>query len=377
MYSVEKAGSIKILKKFEYPLFVAVLILSALGLMILKSATASHSNSSSMMKTQIVSLFIGVILALVLSSIDYKDLKSIAWITYIFSVILLLLVFFIGVEIAGNKNWISIKGIRFQPSELAKVTFVLYMSAFLEKLKEAGSSSGSDKIKALIFFFIPVGIILLEKDKGAVISFCFIFFCMLFMYGLKYKYLIALAGTSIVFSPLAWFLVLSENNKQRIYTFFDPYRDPLGAGMNVIRSIRAIGSGGILGQGWGKGIQSQNGGVPVSESDFIFSVIGEELGFVGACIIIGLILFILIRGLYIARNSREFYGSYVAGGMSAIIAFNFIENVGMTIGVLPVTGVPLPFVSQGGTAILMNFIAIGFILSVSVRRKRDIFNSNS
>ena len=376
MYSVEKAGNMKFLKRFEYPLFLSVLTLSALGLLILSSAVAQNRVGSSMMKTQIFGVLLGILLSVIISSIDYKDLKGFAWILYIFGIILLTSVLFIGTEKAGNKNWIEFMGLSFQPSELVKITFVIYISVFLDRLKDGSGKALSDLIRLGIFYIIPIIIIFLEKDTGAMLSFTFIFFMMLFMYGIQYRYLIGCAVTMLIISPLLWFFVLSGNNKERIYNFLDPSRDPSNGGLNVLRSIRAIGSGGLNGQGLFNGIQSQSGGVPVSESDFIFSVIGEELGFIGACLIIGLFALILMRILYIARNSREYFGSYITAGMCSILAFNFIENVGMNIGLLPVTGVPLPFVSQGGTAIVMNYIAIGLVMSVSIRRKRMIFNSD-
>ncbi|MFZ5985961.1 MAG: FtsW/RodA/SpoVE family cell cycle protein, partial [Bacillota bacterium] len=174
-----------------------------------------------------------------------------------------------------------------------------------------------------------------------------------------------------------WFFVLNEKRKDRIRVFFNPELDPLGSGWNVIRSKMAIGSGQIFGKGLFKGIQTQNSSVPVKESDFIFSVVGEELGFVGAVIILVLVFFILMRCVYIAKNARDSYGSFLVTGVTSFLAIHFIENIGMSIGLLPVTGIPLPFVSAGGSSMLTNYIAMGIVLSVSMRRQRVIFNTLS
>jgi rod shape determining protein RodA len=223
---------------------------------------------------------------------------------------------------------------------------------------------------------IPMALVVAEKDFGTVLVYMFMFFVLIFICGLPYKYIITMLGTFILSTPLIWFFVLNDKRRNRILVFLDPELDPLGAGFNVIRSKMAIGSGQVYGKGIFKGIQAQNGTVPVSESDFIFSVVGEELGFIGAVIIILLFCFILIRCIYIAKNARDSYGMFVIVGITSMWAFHAIENIGLSIGVLPCTGIPLPFVSTGGSYMLTSFIAVGIVLSISMRRKKEIFNSS-
>ena len=175
--------------------------------------------------------------------------------------------------------------------------------------------------------------------------------------------------------PFIWVYALNDRRRERILTFISPERDPQGGGYHVMRSKLAIGSGQLFGQGYGSGLLTQNGGVPVNESDFIFSVVGEEFGFIGGIVIIIIGLIIILRCIHIAKNANDSYGSFLVIGITAMLAFNFIENIGMGIGLLPVTGLPLPFISQGGTAMLAYYIAIGIVLSVSIRRKRNSFNS--
>jgi rod shape determining protein RodA len=192
----------------------------------------------------------------------------------------------------------------------------------------------------------------------------------IYIAGIPYRYIFILCGGLMLSFPFVWVYALNDRRRDRILTFISPDRDPQGGGYHVMMSKMAIGSGQLFGQGYGSGIQTQSGSVPVNESDFIFSVVGEELGFIGGVIIILLGLFIILKCIHVAKNASDTYGSFLVVGVVGMFAFNFIENIGMSIGLLPVTGLPLPFVSQGGTAILTNYIAIGLVLSVSLRRKR-------
>ena len=180
------------------------------------------------------------------------------------------------------------------------------------------------------------------------------------------KYVLSAVAAAGVFSVFAWFFLLNDRRKERIFVFLNPELDPNGAGYQALNSIRAIGSGQVTGKGYMQGTSI----VPAKETDFIFTVIGEEFGFIGTIIVLILIAWIIIRGMHIAYKSRDLFGTFVATGIVAMFAFNFIQNVGMCIGVVPITGIPLPFLSYGGTAMITNFIAIGILLSISARKKR-------
>ena len=376
MYFIEKTRGISFTKKFDYSLFVAVIMLSAIGILVLNSATLNMKSGSRIMMVQTISLLIGIAVALIISAIDYKDFRTLGLVFYIASIILLVLVLFFGTgDNLGSRSWFKFGPISFQPSEVAKIAFIIVVSVFLERIKE-GNNDLKNVIKLIVYSLIPIGLVIIQKDYGTSMVFIFIFFVMLFICGIPYKYIFALMGTFAASLPFVWFFLLNDKRKERILVFLDPERDPLDAGFNVIRSKMAIGSGQLFGKGLYQGIQTQNGGVPVRESDFIFSVIGEELGFVGGAIVITLILFLLLRCLYIAKNSRDSFGAFLVTGVVAMFAFHFIENIGMCIGLLPVTGIPLPFISSGGSAMVTNYIAIGIILSVSMRRKKTIFNSS-
>ena len=385
MYFVEKPRGMNFLKQFDYPLFIAVFILSLIGITVLMSAVRGGLDWRSVWYKQVVCLIIGLIIAFVTSTIDYKDFKALGSILYLTSIILLILVLFFGEKVYGSRSWIELPIIgRFQPSELAKVAFVIIIPVFLERLKE-GQQVRKNVLRLIVCAAIPIFLILEQNDVGTALVFVFSFVIMLFIYGIPYKYFFIAIGSLIASAPFLWLFILPDHIKDRIVTYLLPETDLLGNGLQVYRSKMTIGSGQLLGKGLFNGFQTQNSSsiarssnlnVPKKQNDFIFSVIGEELGFIGAMIVVALIFFILFRCLYIARNSRDDYGSFIVVGITSVFAFHFIENIGMCIGVLPVTGIPLPFISQGGSALISNYISVGILLSVSMRRKRAIFNSS-
>jgi len=377
MYFVEKTKGINFIKQFDYMLFVAVLLLSGIGIVALNSATLSMPDGSTIMLKQIISLILGITVSLVVCAIDYKDFKTLGIVLYIIAVILLVVVLFKGTGKAtwGSNSWLSLPVIgSFQPSEIAKITVIIVTSMLFERMKEGQGKN--NVLKLIAYTAIPIGLVLAQPDAGTALVFMFVFAVMVFIYGIPYRYVFITVGTFLLSLPLLWLFVLKDHQKWRIKTFVNPELDPLGKGFQVIRAKLAIGSGQIFGKGLFEGIQTQNGGVPVKESDFIFTVIGEELGFIGTAAVLVIIFFILMRCLYIAKNSRDLFGSFLVVGLTSMLTFHFIENIGMCIGVLPVTGIPLPFISAGGSAMVTNYFAIGIILSVSMRRKRAIFNSS-
>ena len=374
MYFVEKTKGINFVKNFDYYLFFAVIVLSLVGLMAVSSAVSTMSSGSRTMTVQAISLILGVVLSIVISTIDYKDFKILGFIFYGLSVGLLVLVLLIGTgDSLGSRSWLNIKGISFQPSEISKIAFVIVLSVFLERIYDGQDGRKNNILKLIAFSVVPIGLVVAQRDYGTTMVFLFMLSVMIFICGIPYRYILSLIGTFALSTPFIWFFVLNEARKNRLRVFLDPELDPQGAGFNVLRSRLAIGSGQIWGKGLYEGIQTQNSMVPVKESDFIFSVIGEELGFIGTITVVLLVLFILIRCLYVAKKSRDTYGSFLVVGMLSMMGIHFVENMGMTIGILPVTGIPLPFVSAGGSAMITNYIALGVILSVSMRRRRNIW----
>lgn len=385
MYFVEKTKGTNYLRQFDYPLFVAVLLLSVIGIIAFKSAIGVQEITSVWLK-QLICLGIGIVLAITISAIDYKDFKTLGIVLYLVSILLLLLVLLIGEEHKGSKSWLQIPIIGvFQPSELAKVAFAVVVPVFFERLKE-GRDTGKNAIKLLLYSMLPIGLVLLQPDVGTTLVFVFAFIVMLFIYGIPYRYFFIAMGAFAAAAPVLWFFIIPEyfpHIKKRIMTFIFPETDLLGNGLQVYRSKMTIGSGQLYGKGLFHGLQTQNSGsvsssfnVPEKQTDFIFTVIGEELGFIGSMAVIVLIFFILLRCIHIAINSRDAYGSFMVICIASMLGFHFIENIGMCIGVLPVTGIPLPFMSKGGSSLIANYLNVGILLSVSMRRKKAIFNSS-
>ncbi len=385
MYFVEKTKGVNYLKHFDYILFVSVLTLSIIGLIVLSSATRTMPGGRGMMSLQIASLVIGIISSLIISALDYKSFKSIGFFLYFITIGLLVYVIFkgVGLEEVGSNSWIIIPVIgsfklSFQPSELAKISYVILLSTLLERIKE-GHDINKNIGKLIVYMLLPLGLLIKQPDYGMAIVFIVAFFAMIYIYGVKYKYILITAGIFLFTAPFLWFFALNNKRKQRIMEFIFPGADPGGASYQLDRAQIAIGSGQIYGSGLYKGIQTQTppniGGVPVRESDMIFSVIGEELGFIGSVLIVALILFIILRCIYVAKNSRDFYGSFLVIGLTAMLAFQSLQNIGMCLRLVPVTGLPLPFISQGGSAMVTNYISMGIILSVSMRRKRAMFTN--
>jgi len=379
MYIVEKTKEINFVKQFDYYLFFSVIVLSVIGLVVLDSATHSMdpAKHNKYMITQLASILLGITAALIISVIDYKYyLKNTGLIIYFVSVVLLVVVLFKGVgdESWGSRSWLPVPFIgSFQPSEIAKIAFVICVSLFLERIKE--NRTKENIIKLIVYAAIPVLLVAAQLDFGTAIVFLFMFFIMVYVAGIKYRYIFITFGGLLLTTPFIWFFALNDSRKARILEFISPGSDSLNASYQLNKAEMAIGSGRIFGSGLYKGMHTQSNGIPVKESDFIFAVIGEELGFVGAVIVILLILFIIIRCLYIAKNSQDLFGSYLVIGLTSMFGFHFIQNIGMCVRLLPVTGIPLPFVSAGGSAMVTNYIAVGIIMSVSMRRKKTIFNS--
>lgn len=370
MYFVEERKN-KLFKNFDIGLFLPVVVLAIFGIFILKSATLVRADTGvRMVYTQGVCFVVGILLAVIISYFDYREINLLVKIAYFASCILLMVVLVLGLgDQYGSRSWIRIAGFSLQPAEFAKVTFVLIVSSCLAKLKDKATVTIKDILPLCVYTAVPIILVVIQKDFGTTCVFLAIFFILLFVYGLNLKYIAGIVGVSIAMMPLAWFFLLNENRRDRIRVFLNPDLDPLGSGLNVLRSKMTIGSGRLFGKGLFKGIQTQNSAVPVNESDFIFSVIGEETGFIVSALVVIVFLYIILRAIHIAKSSEDAYGKFLSMGFVAMIGVHFIENVGMTIGILPVTGIPLPFISQGGSSMLANFMAIGFLLSVAKNKK--------
>ncbi len=362
------------IKKFDIPLFAAVVLLSVIGNLLVASATASFSGGKTQIIVQIAATFIGIGAALVLAFWDYEFLAGkYAWIICVeLMLLVLVLILGIGKEEVGGKSWIRIGPIGIQPAEFVKIGFILSFAYQLDKYKER-----INEIKIVLGCLLHIGVIvfliMLQPDFGTTMVFLSIFAVMIFTAKISWKYIlsaITLIGVSL---PVMWFFFFKDYQKNRILTFFNSDLDNQVSGYQVMQSKTAIGSGQIFGQGLFKGTLTQNELLPAKHTDFIFAVAGEELGFIGLLIIVFLIVFIVVRCYMIAFKAKEPLGAFVAIGIGTMLLVQSVENIGMTVGLTPVTGITLPFLSYGGSSMVTNFAAIGIVLNVKIRNRKINF----
>ncbi len=359
----------------DFFLLAVTLLCAVFGIVMISSAVNSMDSGTKYLIIQGVGALIGIICMLFLVSVDYETLGKLSKLIYAVCIGLLVLVLILGTgaESTGSKSWIRFGPIGIQPSEFVKIGFIITLS---KKVSDMGDEINKpvNLLKLILHLGILLGLIMLQPDFGTAMVFIFIFAGILFVSGISYKYILSAIGLLGAAIPLAWFFFLKEYQKNRILVFFNPESDPLGAGYHVIQSKIAIGSGGIFGKGLYQGTQTQLGYLPVKHTDFIYSVVGEELGLVG-CVLVAVLLFTLvfrcISNSYVAKDK---FSSNICIGVACMFLAHIFENIGMCIGLMPVTGIPLPFFSYGGSSILTNFIAIGLVLCVYARRKVISFN---
>ena len=326
---------------------------------------------------QLIASILGIAVMIIVMIIDYKDLKILGIPAYFITIFLLVAVLLVGTgrEETGTQGWLLLGPLSIQPSELGKVAMVIAAAFYFEKIQQ--NRSIKNYILLLATSALPVGLVLLQPDFGTAVVYVFIFLCMLFVSGIKYRYIFIFGGATLLGLPLLWFTVLvnvlKEHQILRILSFINPAAYENTSGYQVRMAIRHIGRGQLTGVGIGNGKAVFN--VPEVETDSIFSVVGEELGFIGAVILIALFTALLLRCLYVSRFAKDKFGSFLVVGLMSMFLFHFVENVGMNIGILPVTGIPLPFISSGGSSVVVNYLAIGIIVSVSMRRQKPMFET--
>lgn len=366
------------LRRLDWFLVLLTTCLAFVGLSALYSASQSASDGLPFYEMYYVkqSLFaaFGVAVALTMACVDYRAFVSLAPIAYAVAVVLLILVPIIGVEAMGGQHWIPIGPFRLQPSELSKIALVYMLSWYLARVQ--------GQLHRLLFFFIPFAIsglllvlILVQGDLGTAIVAAPIVFVMLFAAGCRRLHLAAIIAAGLIAAPVLYFnldnLPLKEHQRIRIVSFFHPEADPeyaTGSGYQIEQTKIAVGSGQMWGKGFGKGTQTHMRFLPVFHTDFIFALYAEEMGFVGGVILIGLYGLFLLRGLSLARDCPDLAGSLLIVGSVSIIAFHVFVNIAITLNLLPVTGLPLPFLSYGGSFYLTTMMCVGTILSVHVRK---------
>jgi len=356
------------LQGIDRPLLGAFAGLLAMGLLVLYSASYHKAEiwGVAFVHRQMVWAGVGLLAAIALIWVDYHRWLEGAYWLYGLSILLLLLVDVAGVARGGAQRWLSLGPLTLQPSEFAKVSTILALTRFL------GSRSKEERqwrtlLQAAALAGVPCFLILSQPDLGTAIVLVPVMVGMLLIWGIRWRILAGIAGAGLAVLPLAW-LRLAEYQKSRLLVFINPDLDPLGAGYTISQSRIAIGSGGLFGKGWLAGTQSQLSFLPERHSDFIFSVVGEEWGFLGVTLVLAGFIFLFLRALSLTHQVRDPYGRLLVTGLTVMLAFHVAVNTAMTIGLAPVVGLPLPFFSYGGSWMLTCTAAIGMILSVAARR---------
>lgn len=355
-------------RALDWPLVTAAVLLSCFGLAAIYSLSIHGEHITlELFARQLAAFSIGLVLLAVLAGINYRRIRAYAPPIALFAVLLLIGVLLFGSTIRGTRGWFVVFGQSFQPVEFAKLAFIVVLARFFADQHDQSPGRrilGSLGILAL--FVVPV---LLQPDIGSALLFVAVWLGLLLFSGLPRTYLVRLFGILLLVAVAAWF-VLPQAQQGRVLTFLNPSRDPLGSGYNVRQSIVAVGSGQLFGRGLGLGPQSQLKFLPTAQTDFIFAVIGEELGFVGATLLLGFFAFFLLRLSRHLADLPDRFGRSVTAGVLILFTVQIFENIGMNMGLAPVTGIPLPFVSYGGTALLFSLAAVGLVESI-VRSSRQ------
>lgn len=351
----------------DWGLYLLPLILASLGVAVIFSITYGTKNGLAI--DQAIYFIIGAVIAVALTFLDYRTLKGLYLVLYLIGIGLLILVLLFGTKAFGSTRWINLYVFQLQPSEIFKLISLIVLAKFFSDWQEINIKR---IIFAIILITIPILLIMRQPDLGTA-SVVFIgFIAILFLSPIKKSYLIIALVVALALSPLGWHF-LKTYQKQRIYSFINPDKDPRGAGYNVSQAKIAVGSGGLWGMGLGNGSQSQLNFLPVAHTDFIFAGTAEATGFVGSTFLIVLLMLLVVRVINAATVAKDNFGMYLAGGLGAIFLFQILVNIGMNLGIMPVTGIPLPFVSSGGSSMLTNMAAIGILQSIYLRHKKITF----
>lgn len=370
---------LKVFKKIDFILVIAVGLIIVLSLFVLASAT-KHLEGDHVQR-QLIAVFIGLVAILVILRLDYSNISKYAKYIYFFNLAILLAVLIFGKEIKGAKAWIVLPFFgSIQPAEFSKLLLIIAYADFLNRRRE-NLETIWELLPAFAYILPPLALIMLQPDLGTGLVLIAVMIGMLFVAGANPLWLAgifgggSLAGVGYILGHLkfGWWMPLKGYQLNRILVLFDPTIDPRGVGWNVLQSKIAVGNGGLWGQGIGQGTQSLGQFLPEQWTDFAFAVFAEEMGFVGTALIIVLFFIILSRSLKIARTARDMNGALIATGIVSMYLFHILENIGMNIGLMPVTGIPLPFISYGGTAMIVNLMAIGVLLNIQIRRNKLMF----
>jgi rod shape determining protein RodA len=368
----------RLLKHLDWPLIAGALGLVLYGLAMIYSASFTNRALTGgdplyFLKRQAIWLGLGLVGAAALAYVDYQALARFHRIIYAALLGALVAVVISGHAAGGAARWIEAGAFKIQPSEFAKLGLVITLGALLARREQTIRRTGT-ALTALLHAAVPAGLIALQPDLGTALVILTLWFAMLFLAGARRLHLAVAAVVMVALFAGAWHAgIVRPYQKARLSVFLDPSVDPLGSGYHIIQSQIAVGSGQFMGKGYLHGTQSQLHFIPAQHTDFIFTVVGEELGFIGAVGVLALYLLVLWRGLRIMDHADDRLGALLAGGVVVVFAIQMLVNIGMTINLMPITGLPLPFFSYGGSSLLTSMTAVGLLLGVGMRRQRIRF----
>lgn len=359
----------RLVQYFDWGLLALTVLIAAIGLATLYSAVTAETPSPNkvIFYKQLIWFSAGLFAMVVTFSFNYKFLDRWAYPIYIFCIMLLVVVLFMGTYVGGSKRWLILGPLSIQPSEIVKIAVIIVLAKYYSKDASTRGFSLRDLIRPALLIGIPFVLIVRQPDLGTAGLVVLIACSITVFVKIERRSLISLVAACAFIVPMIWFF-LKEYQKRRIIVFLNPDNDPLGAGYHIIQSKIAIGSGVITGKGYLKGPQNALSFLPEEHTDFIFSVLAEEWGFLGSVILVLLFLVLIFWGLNIAQGCREPFGTILAVGVTAMIFWQVVINIGMTMGLAPVVGVPLPFVSYGGSSVMTTAISFGLLMNVSMRR---------
>lgn len=352
---------------FDWVVFLVTISLCLIGILNIYSATLMDSDNN-LYEKQLIWFSIGLALMILATFVNYIHLERLAYPIYTIAIILLIATILTGRTTGGAKRWLSIGFASFQPSEFAKIAIILILSKYFSAIKiPLRGLSLKELIVPSIIAFIPFILIIKQPDMGTAVITFLIFASMVIFAKVRLKLVIGITAISLPLIPIAW-RFLKDYQKARLMSFLDPTLDPLGTGYHIMQSKIAVGSGGIIGNGFTNGTQGQLRFLPEHHTDFIFSVLAEEWGFIGSFIVLILYFVLVLWGLNIAQNAKDRLGAFLAFGVSFMFLWHILINIGMVTGMLPVVGVPLPFMSYGGSFLITTMIGAGILANVSMRR---------
>jgi len=360
----------RLVQYFDWGLLGLTLLLGIFGLIILYSAVTAGTPDPQriLCLKQLIWFCVGLVVMVASFLFDYKILDRWSLPFYIFCLLLLVAVLLLGKYAGGSRRWLVLGPVSIQPSELVKIAVIIVVARYYSKVVNTIGLSVRELVYPMVVTIIPFILIVGQPDLGTALLVAVIVASMTVFVKIDRRALICIIATAATALPLVWFFFLKTYQKKRILTFLSPDRDPLGAGYHITQSKIAIGSGMIFGKGYLKGTQNSLEFLPEQHTDFIFSVLAEEWGFVGALVLLLLFLMLIVWGLNVAQGCREPFGTLLAVGVTAMIFWQVFINLGMVMGLMPVVGVPLPLISYGGSSVVTMMMCVGLLLNVSMRR---------